>query len=234
MDEEVKKEIEELKKEENGNIKQEERESAEELVEDLAKEEERSKEEIEVESAAKFRVFKTKFFYLKILGIVLSILGIIAGIVYLKFMFTPKQTNIKKSKETIQKTFKKETQENKKQSSKSLITKKVIHSVFKKEKELFGYKATLSNFLIPLSDKEFLKVEITVFFPNHENVKIFKHNTLVYRKFFYFFLKKVPSSVWYDDKKLEELSREAVKEMKLQNIKPVPIKVRFDGAILKA
>ena len=55
-----------------------------------------------------------------------------------------------------------------------------------------------------------------------------------YKEFFYTFLKKVPSDVWYDRNKLEKISEEAIRSLKRVNITPIPVKVRIDGAILKA
>ncbi len=227
MDEEIKKEIEELKKEEAGISKGEKEESAEELVEELSKEEEDSQEQIDKVSKEKPETRKSKIFYLKILGIILAILGIVGGLIFLKFIFSKKQPIEEKRKTKVEVKVKKE-----KKIPSPLVIKKKIHSIAKKEP--FAYKTDLSNFLIPLSEKEFLKVEITIFFPKYEDVKIFKQNILIYRNFFYSFLKKVPSSVWYDNSKLEEIANKAVKELKAQGIKPIPIKIRFDGAILKA
>ena len=227
MDEDIKKEIEELKKEEETQDSQEdEKESPEELAEELGKEEEQG-EEPESPGAPPS---SKKIFYLKILGIVLALLGIIGGIFFLKSMFTKKKPIVKHSKLKIaEKIAKKE-----KTAEKPLLVKKPFSISTKGNYEAFAYKTSLSNFLIPLSEKEFLKVDITIFFSKYEEIREFRKRELFYREFFYNFLKRVSPSVWYDTHRLELISKKAIEELKKENITPVPLKVRFDGAILKA
>jgi hypothetical protein len=169
---------------------------------------------------------------LKIFGIVLASLGIITGAFFLKHMLGPKTNKlpIKQFKASSER----DLFEKKQLEGKLSLAKKSLKSPKKGPFEAFAYKTNLSNFLIPLSDKEFLKVEIIIFFSKYEQVKEFKERELIYRKFFYDFLKKVPPAVWYDARKLQSISEKAVQELKKERIVPLPLEIKFDGAILKA
>ena len=236
MEEDIKKELKEIKEEveaketpleeEPKKEKSEEKiditpEKAEGLVEKLIKPEE-EKEEIPEEKPKRI---KPKDAFL-ILGsgfiVIFIILGIWMGLKLIKGEFK-KEKNLKPLSES---NISIPEGEAVKKFSKIVIAKE--------EKEVeYPYKLELKNFLIPLGLKEFLSLEVTLYFDNSTSAKEVTDAELNFREKLYSYLKNVSSDVWKDAKEVEVLEEKIKKELEKENIKPLPQKIRLEGVILK-
>jgi len=246
LDEELKKEIEELKKEEEK--KKEEASEEEKSQEDLSKESKKEpaeKAEEEDFKKSHFRKgFKSLNFYLKLFGIILALLGIIAGVFVLNKLLSktdPKIvkeqiTQTKKENASLKDKYSLKNKEEKitKEKEGASVVKLPISKEKEKNKKKYYYTVTIFPLIIPISEKNFLKVEITLFYSNYQETVLCRKKLLLYKEFFYTFLKKVPPDVWYDSNKIEKISEEAIKSLRRTDIRPIPAKIRLDGAILKA
>ena len=240
MDEELKKEIEELKKEEEKKKEEasDEEKSQEDLSEEPKKEPTKKVEEEDLKEPRFKKRFKSLNFYLKLFGIILAFLGIVAGIFVLNKLLS--KTNSKLIKKQIKQT--KETDSSLKKKEVKIYTEKEGVSVVKlptskgkeKNKKTYYYRVSIFPFIMPISEKSFLKVEVTLFYSNYQETVLCRKNLFWYKEFFYTFLKNVPSDVWYDSNKIEKISEEAIRSLRKANITPIPVKIRIDGAILKA
>jgi len=240
LDEELKKEIEELKKEDK---KKEEVSDEEKNQEDLSHE---SKKEVpKKEQGVKKSFFKTQFkslnFYLKLCGIIFAFLGIVVGVLVLNNFLS--KTNLKLVKKQATQT--KETELSLKNEEEKIYPEKEVISVVnlptskeeenkEEENKKKYYTVTIFPLIVPISEKVFLKVQVTLFYFNYQDIVLCQKHLFWYKEFFYTFLKKVPSDVWYDSNKIKEISEKALVSLKKSNITPVPAKIKIDGAILKA
>uniref|UniRef100_A0A7V4JR62 Flagellar protein FliL n=1 Tax=Thermodesulfobacterium geofontis TaxID=1295609 RepID=A0A7V4JR62_9BACT len=236
MEEDIKKELKEIKKEveakeppseiEPKKEKPEEKiditpEKAEGLIEKLIKPEE-EKEEVPEEKPKKI---KSKDAFL-ILGSAFVVIFIILGI----WM----------SLKLIKGDFKKEKNLKPLSESNILIPEgeavkkfsKIVISKEEKEVE-YPYKLELKNFLIPLGLKEFLSLNVTLYFDNSTSVKELADAEINFREKLYSYLKNVSPDIWKDTKEVEVLEEKIKKELEKENIKPLPQRIILEGVILK-
>jgi hypothetical protein len=233
MEEDIKKELKEIKEEveakettleeEPKKEKPEEKiditpERAESLVEKLIKPE----EEVPEEKPKKIKP-KDAFF---ILGstfiVILIILGIWIGFKLIKGGFK-KEKNLKPLSGSYISISEDEAV---KKFSKIVISKE--------EKEVeYPYKLELKNFLIPLGLKEFLSLNIILYFDNNTSAKELTGAELNFREKLYSYLKNVSPDIWKDAKEVEVLEEKIKKELEKENIKPLPQKIKLEGVILK-
>ncbi|AEH23405.1 flagellar basal body-associated protein FliL [Thermodesulfobacterium geofontis OPF15] len=236
MEEDIKKELEEIKEEvkaketslekESKKEKTEEKiditlEKAEGLVEKLIKPEE-EKEEVPEKKPKKF---KPKDVVL-IFGSIFIIISIVFGVwISLKLI----KGEFKKGKDLN--SFS--------ESNVSIPEGEVIKKfskivISKEEKEVqYPYKLELKNFLIPFGLKEFLSLNVTLYFDNSTSAKELAEAELYFREKLYSYLKNVSPDIWKDAKEVEALEEKIKKEFEKENIKPLPQKIRLEGLILK-
>lgn len=105
--------------------------------------------------------------------------------------------------------------------------------VSEEKKEEFPYKLELKNFLIPLGVKEFLSLDVVLYFDNNTSTKELSENELGFREKLYSYFKNIPLDVWQNTEKVKQLEDKIKENLKKDNIKPVPQKVRIEGTILK-
>jgi cell division protein FtsI/penicillin-binding protein 2 len=236
MEEEIKKELKEIKEEveekettleeEPKKEKPEEKiditpEKAEGLVEKLIKPEE-EKGEAPEEKPKKIKPKEAILILGSVFIVILIILGIWIGLKLIKGEFKKEkslnslsETNISIPEGEAVKKF-----------SKIVISKE--------EKEVeYPYKLELKNFLVPLGLKEFLSLNVTLYFDNSTSAKELADAELDFREKFYSYLKSVSPEVWKDAKEVEVLEEKIKKEFEKENIKPLPQRIRLEGIILK-
>jgi|YelNatPaOPRAMG01_1025707.scaffolds.fasta_scaffold23083_1 cell division protein FtsI/penicillin-binding protein 2 len=236
MEEEIKKELKEIKEEveekettleeEPKKEKPEEKiditpEKAEGLVEKLIKPEE-EKGEAPEEKPKKIKPKEAILILGSVFIVILIILGIWIGLKLIKGEFKKEkslnslsETNISIPEGEAVKKF-----------SKIVISKE--------EKEVeYPYKLELKNFLVPLGLKEFLSLNVTLYFDNSTSAKELADAELDFREKLYSYLKSVSPEVWKDAKEVEVLEEKIKKEFEKENIKPLPQRIRLEGIILK-
>jgi cell division protein FtsI/penicillin-binding protein 2 len=236
MEEDIKKELKEIKEEveakettleeEPKKEKPEEKiditpEKAEGLVEKLIKPEE-EKGEAPEEKPKKIKPKEAILILGSVFIVILIILGIWIGLKLIKGEFKKEkslnslsETNISIPEGEAVKKF-----------SKIVISKE--------EKEVeYPYKLELKNFLVPLGLKEFLSLNVTLYFDNSTSAKELADAELDFREKFYSYLKSVSPEVWKDAKEVEVLEEKIKKEFEKENIKPLPQRIRLEGIILK-
>ena len=236
MEEDIKKELEEIKEEvkaketslekESKKEKTEEKiditlEKAEGLVEKLIKPEE-EKEEVPEKEPKKFKSKDVVLIFGSIFIIISIILGVWIGLRLIKGEFKKEKglNSFSESNVSIPEG------EAIKKFSKIVISKE--------EKEVqYPYKLELKNFLIPIGLKEFLSLNVTLYFDNSTSAKELAEAELYFREKFYSYLKNVSPDIWKDTKEIEALEEKIKKEFEKENIKPLPQKIRLEGVILK-
>lgn len=236
MEENIKKELEEIKEEvkaketslekESKKEKTEEKiditlEKAEGLVEKLIKPEE-EKEEVPEKKPKKFKPKDVVLIFGSIFIIISIIFGIWIGLKLIKGEFKKEKglNSFSESNVSIPEG------EAIKKFSKIVISKE--------EKEVqYPYKLELKNFLIPIGLKEFLSLNVTLYFDNSTSAKELAEAELYFREKFYSYLKNVSPDIWKDTKEIEALEEKIKKEFEKENIKPLPQKIRLEGVILK-
>ena len=236
MEEEIKKELKEIKEEveekettleeEPKKEKPEEKiditpEKAEGLVEKLIKPEE-EKGEAPEEKPKKIKPKEAILILGSVFIVILIILGIWIGLKLIKGEFKKEkslnslsETNISIPEGEAVKKF-----------SKIVISKE-------EKKVEYPYKLELKNFLVPLGLKEFLSLNVTLYFDNSTSAKELADAELDFREKFYSYLKSVSPEVWKDAKEVEVLEEKIKKEFEKENIKPLPQRIRLEGIILK-
>jgi hypothetical protein len=236
LEENIKKELEEIKEEvkaketslekESKKEKTEEKiditlEKAEGLVEKLIKPEE-EKEEVLEKKPKKFKPKDVVLIFGSIFIIISIIFGIWIGLKLIKGEFKKEKglNSFSESNVSIPEG------EAIKKFSKIVISKE--------EKEVqYPYKLELKNFLIPIGLKEFLSLNVTLYFDNSTSAKELAEAELYFREKFYSYLKNVSPDIWKDTKEIEALEEKIKKEFEKENIKPLPQKIRLEGVILK-
>jgi len=222
----------EKKSEEEPGLKSETPEKIDLLVEELEKE----KSAIETEEktseipVSKIKILKEKIFKNWVLiGIFFSLAGIILGLLYLKKIFISENPLFFASPSENRSILKKSEFANKTLNVSEKLSKKIIPY----ENVIAQYKITLKNFLIPLSEKKFLKVEISLFFNKYSDIEEVVKKEIYYREFFYNYLKKYASSEWLKNENLKKLEEEIKLELKKEKLFPMPVRIIFEGALLK-
>ena len=217
------------KTEEKAEEKTEDSEKIELLIEDLKEEtEEEEKEEKKLSSRVK------KF--LLLFGIILSLLGIGLGIFILGRMGVFKKKTNKKvilrlETQRIKESIKKKEAE--KILEKKNIKKEVEEKFLAKfQQNVYPYTFKIKDFLLPLDNKGFLDVDIILYFKKVDMEEVYRSEVL-YRKFFWEVLKKVPKKMWLQDILIQKLEKEILVEMKKKGVKPCPERIKFEAVVLK-
>jgi hypothetical protein len=233
MEEDIKKELKEIKEEveaketpleeEPKKEKPEEKiditpEKAEGLVEKLIKPEE-EKEEVPEEKPKKIKPKDVFLILGSVFIVIFIILGVWMGLKLIKGEFK-KEKNLKSLSES-----------NPEGEAIKKFSKIVISKDGKEVK--YPYKLELKNFLIPLGLKEFLSLNVTLYFDNSTSAKELTDAELYFREKLYSYLKNVSPEVWKDAKEVEALEEKIKKELEKENIKPLPQKIKLEGVILK-
>ncbi len=261
MEEDIKKELEEIKedieqkKEQDKEKQQEEKisEKEEEKAEDLTPEkaetiveklgetektEEEEKEDLEAKEApAKKEKLEIKKLLI-ILGIliiaILCILGIIMGFLLIK---NSKKTSHLKRNNTfnLSKSINKLKSPPEKVASvvTSLTKNKLTPKKEVKQVSVAYFKYKLEDFLVPLTSKVFLNTDVILYFPLSDSIKDIMKEKLVYRNIIYDYLKKTSPKQWFGIKQRKKIGRELLMLFKLKGVKPLPKKIEVNGIILK-
>ncbi|MFN3567909.1 MAG: hypothetical protein ACK4UR_03255, partial [Caldimicrobium sp.] len=128
--------------------------------------EEKKEEQVE-DREGKKKNFKK---YLIILSLLFLSVTLVSGILVISYF-------LKLPKKELQKEVKKDTPLEKiHNQSQNLekpqeIRKDIVFSPPPKEKKTYPFKLELKNFLFPLDEKTFLKLDVTLYFENHESYK---------------------------------------------------------------
>ena len=180
-------------------------ERAEGLVEKLIKSEE--EEEVSEEKIPKkFRKKDLFFIFGSIFTVIFIIIGIWIGLKLIKGNFSKKgninslsEPEVLISESTAFKKF-----------------SKII--ILKDEKEIdYPYKLEIKNFLIPIDFKEFLKLNITLYFDQNASTKELEEKEFDFRETLYSYFRNIPINVWKNTKNisiLKEKIKERLKEKK--------------------
>lgn len=238
MEEDIKKELKEIKEEveakevsseepkkEKSEEKTEEKiditpERAEGLVEKLIKPEE-EKEEVPEEKPKKLKPKDLILLLGSLFILILIILGIWMGLRLIK-------GETKKEKVKVLSESKVSIPEGEVFQRFSKIV------ILREEKEAeYPYKLELKNFLIPLGLKEFLNLNVTLYFDNSTSTKELTEAELDFREKLYSYLKNISSDIWKNEKEVELLGEKIKKELEKENVKPLPQKIKLEGVILK-
>jgi len=221
LEEDIKKELKEIKEEVEAKEKIDiTPERAEGLVEKLIKPEE-EKEEIPEEKPKKLKPKDLILLIGSLFVVILIILGIWIGLRLIKG-----ETKKEKVKVLSESNVSIPEGEAIRRFSKIVI--------LKEEKEVkYPYKLELKNFLIPLSLKEFLNLNIILYFDNSTSTKELTEAELNFREKLYSYLKNISSDVWKNEKEVEFLEEKIKKELEKENVKPLPQRIKLEGVILK-
>ncbi len=214
MDEKIKKEIEELEK-------------------DFKKEEKETSEEVNFQRESTIRFIFPNFIVLS--GIVACLIFILLGLVffYYKF-FTGKTIPLENS------TFKEKTETLESKANVENQTTNQAVSYFKEKVKFstsqinYPYKLELKNFLISVDNKNFLKLDVTLYFEKDSEFKGAVDNELLYRDFIFKFLEKIETKNWKNEVYVKDLEKRLIYEMRKKGITPLPQAVELDGVLLKA
>lgn len=107
--------------------------------------------------------------------------------------------------------------------------------ISREEKEIeYPYKLELKNFLIPLGLKEFLSLNVILYFDNSTSAKELTEAELDFREKLYGYLKGISPDTWKNEKEVELLEERIKRELERENIKPCPQKIKLEGLILKS
>lgn len=196
-------------------------EKAEGLVEKLIKSEE--EEEVSEEKIPKkFRTRDLFFIFGSIFTIIFIIIGIWISLKLIKGDFSKKENINSLSEPEVlipeSTAFKK-------------FSKIVI---LKDEKETdYPYKLKIKNFLIPIDSKEFLKLNITLYFDQNTSTEELEEKEFDFRETLYSYFKNIPIDVWKDTKNISILKEKIKEKLKEKKIKPLPQEIKLEGVILK-
>ncbi len=231
MEEDIKKDLKEIKEEIEEKEKSQEEpdvtpEKAEALVEKLIKpEEEEEKEEPREKKLPKFTSKELIFISGSIFIFILILLGVWIGFKLIKGDV---------GKEKVDKEVK-TLSESEVVIPESTAFKKFskIVIVSEEKQEEYPYKLELKNFLIPLGTKEFLSLDVVLYFDNNTSTKELSENELGFREKLYGYFKNIPLDVWRNTEKVKQLEDKIKENLKKDNMKPFPQKIRIEGTILK-
>lgn len=258
MKEDIKKDLEDLKKEvvkkENemiSNNKKDERFSEEErlaperiegLVEDL-------KEETQVEesltSKTKAHKFK-KLNFIKspwMLGVFASIVLLILGmfVLYKLLFYQGKATSKEMSLQIALKEETKEVKQNQTlgedrvKSNDTYLPPKAETVITKSEQKLanYPYKLELKNFVIPIGVKDFLNMDVVLYFDNHTTMRDIANSEVLYKEAIYQYFQGVSSVMWFDPNKRKELKEKLKEYIQNKKINPTPREIELEVVIFR-
>lgn len=236
MEENLKKDLKELKEEvEKDKIHNEElkdKESSEEvitpekaegLVEKLIKTEEETGEKEPQKRFTKTELKKLLWGLGSFLIIILIILGVWTSLKLIRGDFYKKKKDIEKNSDSAVMV-----------SQNDLVKgfNKLLISTNKTEENHF-YKLELKNFLIPLDSRDFLNLDIFLYFDNSTSIKEITKKELDFRKILYNYFKNFSADKWENIKDIQILEEEVKKKLEKEHISPLPKKVKLEGILLK-
>lgn len=225
MGEEIKKELE--------SFREDISEKTEALIEDLLEEGKESSTKGPASPVSK----KWKG-YLVFMGIFLILLFIGLGLFFLwNLIKAPSSKGVSKEKVGVTgeaeraKEEKKETDKEVKEIA-TLEKEKGVTTKGEGEKK-YNYHLKLANFLFPLEEKAFLKVDVYLYFESYDKLKRAQSKEFELRRFFHHELKKVEISIWKREEKLKEFEEKLKDLMIKENLDVFPERLELEGVILK-
>lgn len=225
MGEEIKKELE--------SFREDISEKTEALIEDLLEEGKESSTKGPASPVSK----KWKG-YLVFMGIFLILLFIGLGLFFLwNLIKAPSSKGVSKEKVGVTgeaeraKEEKKETDKEVKEIA-TLEKEKGVTTKGEGEKK-YNYHLKLANFLFPLEEKAFLKVDVYLYFESYDKLKRAQSKEFELRRFFHHELKKVEISIWKREEKLKEFEEKLKDLMIKENLEVFPERLELEGVILK-
>jgi len=176
--------------------------------------------------------------YLVFVGIFLILFSIGLGLFFLWNLIKapyPKEVSKEKVGLAVEaekaKEVKKETEKEVKEIA-TLEKEKGVSTKGEGEKK-YNYHLKLANFLFPLEEKAFLKVDVYLYFESYDKLKRAQSKEFDLRRFFHHELKKVEISVWRREDKLKDLEEKLRVLIKKENLEVSPERLELEGVILK-
>lgn len=253
MKEEIKKDLEELKKEikEEVSFKGEEKidqpekekltlERIEGLVERLEETTQQEKTLVsKFQKSEKLRILKNPW----MIGILVSLILLIVGVyTLLNLLFYQKKTlsknqNIKIGiEERLEETKKPQISNQTKPETNTTFPFQRTELVLTKTEEKsvnYPYKLELKNFIIPLGVKDFLNVDVIFYFDNQTNMKEIIESEILYREAVYYYFQKISTTVWLDPNKRKEVKEKLKTYIQEKKITPVPKEIDLEGVVFR-
>lgn len=97
----------------------------------------------------------------------------------------------------------------------------------------YTYRLDLKNFLIPLDEQTFLKMDVYLYFERPEDYKKAQKINLSLRHFIFEEVKKEKPLVWREEKGLKRFEEDLKVKMEKEPLKLNPAKIELDGTILR-
>ncbi len=228
MEEEKKKESENLeeKREEtpepSKEILTDEKEKTEALLQDLLEEETE-------EEKRKTPEKKKNIPFLLILSGLLILLLLVSAFFVLYKLFQKKEI----SKPLPQAPSK--VAEQLKPEEKSKITPEEVNATKSEQvsQKSYAYRLDLKNFLIPLNEQTFLKMDVFLYFERSEDYKKAQKINLSLRQFIFEEVKKENPLVWREEKALKRVEEDLKVKIQKEPLMLNPAKIELEGAILR-
>ncbi|MFN3505283.1 MAG: hypothetical protein ACK4Y7_03630 [Caldimicrobium sp.] len=167
---EEKKELQEIAHTEKGSIESQEKERINvEETEDLIKEllDEKKKEKVEDKESKK----KSLRTYLVFVGLFILVITLFTGILVINYIIKLPIKEVAKEEKLKRETIFEETNKANQTLKEEMGTKKEFLLAPQTKEKSYPFKLELKNFLFPLDDKSFLKLDVYLYFENHENYK---------------------------------------------------------------
>lgn len=258
MKEDLKKDLEDLKKEvvekESETIADNKRDekSSEEgrlaperiegLVEDLR--EETQVKESPTSKAQPQRFEKLSFIKSPwMLGVLASIVFLLLGIfvLYKLLFYQEKVTSKEGSLQIVSKEETVEIKQNQTQSEDRLkfndtyLPPKAETVISKSEERLanYPYKLEFKNFVIPIGVKDFLNMDVVLYFDNHTTMRDIANSEVLYKEAIYQYFQGVSSVMWFDPHKRKELKEKLKEYIQNKKITPTPREIELEVVIFR-
>lgn len=227
MSDDIKKELESLSEDVS--------ERTDSLLRDLIEEEEGREEGPPKEPPKDTGRWKT---FLIIGGIFFLLLGIGLGLFFLWSLLkgpSPKEVS-KVASET--KRENRETPEGENRTEKEsreliIVEKEKITPSKGEENKKYNYNLKLANFLFPLDEKNFLKVDVHLFFDSYDRFKKAQEREFELRNFFYQEFRRAEINVWRREDKLREYEERLKNLLIKEKLEVFPERLELEGIILK-
>ncbi len=225
MEEETKRESEEKESTQpHAEAPSEVKEKTEALLKDLL-EEESSQAEPVVQKKGKGLLFILLGFFL-----ILLLLGSAFFVLYTIFQKKGAPRTSSQSEERVVKVQEPSSAEERPREP----VKEVNATAFKAPSEKrYTYRLDLKNFLIPLNEQTFLKMDVSLYFERAEDYKKAQINSLSLRHFIYSEVKKENLLLWRDEKRLKEVEEGLKNKMQTGPLMLKTDKVELEGTLLR-
>lgn len=204
-------------------------EKTEELIKELLEEE---KESLSQEIKPKKIETKKILFYLGFFFLVLIFLG---GILVLTNLF---QGNKKEITELSRGSLEERKEERERVSQNATaevqVKREFAFNPPPKTTKTYPFKLELHNFLFPLDDKTFLKVDIYLYFEKSEDYKKAREEEMLLREFFLNEInKKKDPMFWKDTEKVRAYENYLIEAIKKGTFSFTPDKIELEGILLR-